>query len=113
MLTVVIDELTNSVIEVATGKSFSTSVKPTTIEELQTLEIDWQFDWIAEFDRGEVFKLIVSKLGRQIHGLISLISTRRSYLDQCRRKSSGKHRPPKKVRWCGCEFDSLCVQVGV
>lgn len=72
MLNVVIDELTNSVIEVATGKSFSTSVKPTTIEELQTLEIDWQFDWIAEFDRGEVFKLIVSKLGRQIHGLISL-----------------------------------------
>jgi hypothetical protein len=66
------DQRIDAIIEVATGKSFSTLVAPTTVDEFQSLGIDWQFDWIAEFNRGEVFKLIVPKLGRQIHGLISL-----------------------------------------
>lgn len=113
MLSVVIDELTNSVIEVATGKSFSTSVKPTTIEELQSLEIDWQFDWIAEFDRGEVFKLIVSKLGRQIHGLISL-SPREDHIwinvVENHPENIGRR---KKYAGVAPNSDSLCVQVGV
>lgn len=72
MLQVLIDKLTNSIEEVATGRKFGTVVRPATRYDLRSLSHKWQFNWVQAAEQGEVYKLVVPKLGRQIHGLICL-----------------------------------------
>lgn len=72
MLDEFVDELTKSITEVATGRSYPTLVSPVTVGELNAAATNWRFDWFQELTTGEVFKLTAPKLGRLIHGLISL-----------------------------------------
>ncbi len=72
MVDAVVDELTESIKEVATGRGYETSITPAIIEDLNAAATAWRFDWVLELTKGEVYKLTASKLGQQIHGLISL-----------------------------------------
>ena len=72
MIDVVIDKLTNSIEEAATGNVFDTEVCRLTASELKKSRVDWQFDWMAELSGSQVFKLTVAEHGPHIHGLISL-----------------------------------------
>ena len=72
MLDTEIDELTKSIKEVVTGRSYETLITPATIEDLHATSATWQFDWNLDLANGDVFKLTVPKLGQHIHGLISL-----------------------------------------
>ena len=72
MLDALIDKLTNSIEEVATGRTLDTEVRRATRADLKSLGPEWQFDWMKELRHGEVYKLIVPELGNTILGLISL-----------------------------------------
>jgi len=75
-LNLVIDDLTNSIRHVQSGKSFQTDVIPATAADMGlVLKKDgWQFLWKKEFEKTDrlVFKLIRSDAPAQIQGLISL-----------------------------------------
>ncbi|MBC7820936.1 MAG: hypothetical protein IAG10_28970 [Planctomycetaceae bacterium] len=72
MLDVVVDELTKSITEVATGRSYATLISLATLADLNAAATNWQFDWVQELTKAEVYKLTAPKLGRLIHGLVSL-----------------------------------------
>ena len=71
----VIDKITNSIEEVATGKTLDTAVVAVTAAELKTVlkKNGWLFNWKKEFNDGDrqLYKLIV-KEDKIIQGLISL-----------------------------------------
>lgn len=67
-----IDGLTNSVVEVATGRKYVTEIHRIELAEIMTLsEEGWRFDWVRQLAVGEVYGLKVPKAGRAIHGLMS------------------------------------------
>ena len=72
MLDEVVDELTESIKEVATGRSYATVISPATEEDLVAAATAWRFDWVREITIAEVYMLKAPKLGRLSHGLISL-----------------------------------------
>ncbi|MFM9960427.1 MAG: hypothetical protein ACKV2Q_04295 [Planctomycetaceae bacterium] len=72
MIDALIDKLTNSIEEVATGRTLVTDVQRATRSDLKSLGPEWQFDWAKELGHAEVFKLVVPEVGKEIHGLISL-----------------------------------------
>ena len=72
MLDEFIDELTESIKDVAKGRSYATVVSPVTVHNLAETETIWRFDWNREIETAEVYKLTAPKLGRLIHGLISI-----------------------------------------
>lgn len=72
MLDEFVDELTESIKEVATGRSYATVISPASVDDLAAAATDWRFDWIREISTAEVYKLTAPKLGRLIHGLISI-----------------------------------------
>ena len=68
-----IDKLTESIEDARTGRSFPTEISAASRDDLIGLSNDgWRFDWVQQLSDGEVYKLKASKLGRLIHGLISL-----------------------------------------
>lgn len=73
MLNVMIDKLTKSIEQVATGRSYDTDISSATLTNLRQITSAWNFDWRAELAEREVFKLTVPKLGAKIQGLISLV----------------------------------------
>ncbi len=72
MIDIEIDKLTNSVEEVGTGRKLDTIIERATRSDLKGLGPGWKFDWMAELRRHEVYKLVVSELADEIHGLASL-----------------------------------------
>lgn len=72
MIDALIDKLTNSIEEVATGRTLVTDVQRATLADLKSLEKQWQFDWLKESRRGDVYKLTVPSIGLTIFGLISV-----------------------------------------
>ncbi|MFM9965864.1 MAG: hypothetical protein ACKV2Q_32180 [Planctomycetaceae bacterium] len=72
MLDEFVDELTESIKEVATGRSYATVISPASVDDLTAAATVWRFDWNREILTAEVYKLTVPKLGRLIHGLISI-----------------------------------------
>lgn len=72
MLDAIIDKLTQSIEERATGRVLDTEVRRATLADVDCLEAGWLFDWRKEAQRAEVYKLVVGEHGDLIHGLISL-----------------------------------------
>ena len=72
MLDAIIDKLTQSIEERATGRVLDTEVRRATQADVDGLEGGWLFDWRREVHRAEVYKLVVGEHGERIHGLISL-----------------------------------------
>ncbi len=72
MLEVVIDKLTKSIEEVATGRSFDTNIARVTAADIRRLSAGWNFDWKQERSEREVYRLIAPAVGPTIQGLISL-----------------------------------------
>lgn len=72
MLSVEIGTLTHSILDVATGRSLSTSVSSAKVAEVRRLKGKWNFDWKSEIDSFEVYKLVADEIGVEIQGLISL-----------------------------------------
>lgn len=72
MIDIEIDKLTNSVEEVATGRSFDTSLARASNAEIRGLGKGWLFDWRKEATRHEVFELTIPVIGAEILGLISI-----------------------------------------
>lgn len=72
----IIDKLTNSIENVASGDSFPTEVAVLTAKELKNIiqKAKWKFDWSYEFTQPErdVYKLSISNNPHIIQGLISL-----------------------------------------
>lgn len=68
-----IDGLTNSVVEVATGRKYATDIRRMELAEITPLSQEgWRFDWVRQLSVGEVYGLLIPKAGRAIHGLMSL-----------------------------------------
>lgn len=68
-----IDGLTNSVVEVATGRKYATEVQRMELAEVMPLSQEgWRFDWVRQLSVGEVYGLRIPKAGRAIHGLMAL-----------------------------------------
>ena len=71
----VVDKITNSIEEVATGKTFATEVLLMTKKEIRKIlkKDGWDFNWKEEFDKHgrEVYKL-VRRGSKVIEGLISI-----------------------------------------
>ena len=73
MIEEVIDGLTNSVVEVATGRKYATDIHRMELAEIMTLSQEgWRFDWVRQLDVGDVYGLRIPKAGQAIHGLMSL-----------------------------------------
>lgn len=71
-----IDRLTNSILNIISGDSFSTKVLPLVQKDLKnvTNKNGWNFDWKAEFkliDRN-IFKLTISGNPEIIQGIVSI-----------------------------------------
>jgi hypothetical protein len=75
-LNLIIDGLTDSILEVGSGKSFKTEVSPATDEDIKLAirKTGWHFIWKTEFKQDDriVYKLIRSDEPEIIQGLISL-----------------------------------------
>ena len=71
MIDAVIDKLTNSVEEVATGRSYDTQITRAKLRDVRSLTGDWRFDWKAELKAHEVYRLTIPHFGPEIEGLIS------------------------------------------
>jgi hypothetical protein len=70
-----IDEITNSIKDVATGRELPTEViRVLSVQRLQIKRKQWLFNWHAELDQPnrEVHKLIAVEDPTSIHGLICL-----------------------------------------
>lgn len=69
-----IDKLTNSIEEVATGKSVATHVGRVLLEDRLIRAKDWRFDWIKELEqpRHEVYALTAEPHPGVPQGLISI-----------------------------------------
>lgn len=72
MIDALIDKLTNSIDEVATGQSLESDISRATLAELRRLSKKWNFDWRREAAEREVYKLIAPQVGSMIQGLMSL-----------------------------------------
>lgn len=72
MIDVLIDKLTNSIEEVATGLSFDTQITIAKSRDIRSLDQSWRFDWRVELKQREVFKLTIPDVGPAVQGLISL-----------------------------------------
>ena len=73
MLEEVIDGLTNSVVEVATGRKYATKISGLDVADILSLRQEgWRFDWVRQLGAGEVYGLRIPKAGQAIHGLMSL-----------------------------------------
>ena len=72
MIDVLIDKLTNSVEEVATGRSFDTQITTAKLRDIRSLGDSWRFDWSLELKRHKVFKLTIPEAGSTVQGLVSL-----------------------------------------
>jgi hypothetical protein len=76
LFSAVIDKITSSIEEVASGKNFDTYVLPVTIADLKgiTKKAGWLFNWKAEArqkDGRVIYKLVTVDSADIIHGLIS------------------------------------------
>ncbi len=71
MINILIDELTNSIRHRETSTIFETQVVNTTLQELQFLK-NWQFDWVTERQKKNVYKLTTLSEPELIQGLVSL-----------------------------------------
>jgi hypothetical protein len=58
--------------EIATGKWIAVSVEPVEAADVRNLGTGWEFDWLTEIGRAEVFKLIDPAAPKAIYGLIAL-----------------------------------------
>jgi hypothetical protein len=67
-----IDRLTNSIINVISGDVFDTEVHLLTSKDKPLLKKGWSFDWFAEMRSYEAFKLVIAHNPTVIQGLISL-----------------------------------------
>jgi hypothetical protein len=71
-----IDDLTNSIRHVDSGKSFETDIFPLATADMKLIlkKDGWQFSWKTEVEKKDrfVFKLVRSDVPGQIQGLISL-----------------------------------------
>ena len=72
MLEAIIDKLTRSIEERATGRALDTEVAPASLMDVEALDEVWLFDWKQEVNQNEVYKLIANEHGARIHGLMSL-----------------------------------------
>jgi hypothetical protein len=70
MIDIEIDALTNSISRISTNESFETQVVEITSDDFKKLK-GWNFDWIKENQRFNVFKLITLQEPDIIQGLIS------------------------------------------
>lgn len=68
-----IDRLTNSIVNKLSGDSFDTDVMAISKTELKTLKKGWKFNWIEEYSRGEVYKLVIRHYPDVIQGLVCLV----------------------------------------
>lgn len=73
MLDAIVDKLTRSIEEVATGRALDTEITRASLAEVESLEASWRFDWRIEYRDAEVYKLTAGEHGPRIHGLISLV----------------------------------------
>lgn len=71
MIDVEIDKLTNSVEEVASGRSYDTEIVRAKLKDVRPLN-DWRFNWQLEIKEREVWQMVIPKVSREIQGLISL-----------------------------------------
>lgn len=72
MLDEIVDELTESIKDVATGRSYATVISPASVDDLAAAATVWRFNWVQEISNADVYKLTAPKLGRLIHGLIAI-----------------------------------------
>ena len=68
-----IDRLTNSIVNKLSGDSFDTDVIAITKTELKSLTKQWKFNWVEEYGRGKIYKLVIRHYPQVIQGLVSLI----------------------------------------
>lgn len=73
-ITIHIDRLTNSIVEVATQTTFATTLLPLTAADKKHLKTNWSFDWLGEFRKPKctLFKLVIDREPATIQGLLSL-----------------------------------------
>ena len=67
-----IDRLTNSIVNVVTGDVFDTEVYALTAKDKRWLKTGWSFDWLAEMRSSLAFKLTIVHNPMVIQGIISL-----------------------------------------
>ncbi len=58
--------------EIAAGQWIAISVEPVEAEDLRNPEKGWNFDWLTEIGRAEVFKLFDPASPKVIYGLMAL-----------------------------------------
>ena len=71
MIDIIVDELTNSIINRFSEEVFQTKIVKAEKAELLLLK-DWNFDWLKEEKQSQVFKLLTEDGDGNIEGLISL-----------------------------------------
>jgi hypothetical protein len=71
---IIIDKLTNSLIETTSGRSVTTIVLPFTVKEKNYRPKDWKFDWKTEASKRDrkVYQLLIEENRKEIQGLVSL-----------------------------------------
>lgn len=76
-LNIIIDKLTNSVVDSITGESFKTKIAIVTKSDLLMVRRkkgEWNFNWKTEFNQADrvVYKLMIVAEADKIQGLVSI-----------------------------------------
>ncbi|MCE2963973.1 MAG: hypothetical protein ACK5UE_07285 [Chitinophagales bacterium] len=75
-VSILIDELTNSIVNTISGDSFPTELSPLTREEVKTITKSngWNFNWKKEIENKDnlVFKLTIEGNSNIIQGIVSI-----------------------------------------
>ena len=71
-----IDKLTKSIENAITGDKFDTEILKITKSDYKNIKTGWNFDWIKETNKNEVYKLVIINNPGVIQGLISIIDGR-------------------------------------
>ncbi len=70
MINVIIDQLTNSIVNRISGDVFDTEVLAAMTKELAKINKSWYFDWNGQRQIGDIYKLVIKGNPQIIQGLI-------------------------------------------
>ena len=72
MIEIEIDRLTNSIVNAVTGDVFDTEVLIASLADIKKNKKGWNFDWIKESFKSEVFKLVIVGNRNIIQGFVAM-----------------------------------------
>jgi hypothetical protein len=103
--------LVSMIEDAETGDHIATEVRPVAADDIRSLGAGWRFDWRAEVERAEVFKLLDPAAPQAILGLMAL-RRQLNYIEVTLLESHPQHvGKAKRFRGIAGSFFAFAVQL--